>query len=550
MKRTVEEIKRRRSVGPFGHDDLEEDAETAGIERHADAEENAEDDSEDDQQSGEEEENSDKENGRASPVRPPSPHKPKLDVSETSPDIPTPLSPTRIALDLDLEVERTPLPQLTRPTGTSRRQHTNTLSEPQTPALTSVKHLFPPPVAVPSTPAVKSVRALFRGAGKGAEMGIREEVLDGVEEMMLTPDGYRARDENVPEQVIAEEEHEQEEQERTRVAEKEKEERKPARATSRKTPVPTSAPTTAAARRRTTRAVVGPGATGSNVREFSTSRPVARMEPVPSKRAQMVLPKRAEKEKEKATAVAPELESEPAPGVSAEERDEVAPQLVVQKKPVKARLLRARKGVTTETSDEEPVAAPKTGNTSTELRTRPASTEPRTRAASTDPRTRTTTATTTRKAQVDDVDTVPKARATRSRATPVPAARSEPAKTRARPVAKPKAATTTTRAPSRIKMRSAEDEEDADDPLDSIALPEAPAPPQRTRRTRAATAPVKEEEVDVQVPGKTKSATTTRRRAAAVVDKENTPSSSKEDESERKKEVEVKRTTRTTRSRA
>jgi len=65
---------------------------------------------------------------------------------------------------------------------------------------------------------------------------------------------------------------------------------------------------------------------------------------------------------------------------------------------------------------------------------------------------------------------------------------------------------------------------------------------------------VKEEEVDGQIPvpvlGKAKSATTTRRRGTAVVDKENTPSSSKEDESERKKEMEVKRTTRATRSRA
>ncbi|OJA16671.1 hypothetical protein AZE42_10269, partial [Rhizopogon vesiculosus] len=324
------------------HDDLEEDAETAGTERHADAEENTEDDSEDDQQAGEEEENSDKENGRASPVRPPSSHGPKPDVSETSHHMPTPLSPTRIALDLDLEVEKTPLTQLTRPTGTSRRQHTNAFSGPQTPTLTSVKHLFSPP-------AVKSMRALFRGAGKGAEMGIREEALDGVEEMMLMPDGYRARDKDVPEQVIAEE-HEQEEQERTRVAEKEEEERKPVRATSQKTPVPPSAPITTAARRRTTRTVVGTGVTGSNAREFSTSRPVARTEPVPSKRAQMVLPNRAEKEKEKATAVAPELESEPAPGVLAEERDEVATQLAVQKKPVKAGLLRARKGVATETS--------------------------------------------------------------------------------------------------------------------------------------------------------------------------------------------------------
>jgi len=63
------------------------------------------------------------------------------------------------------------------------------------------------------------MRVLFRGAGKSAEMGIREEALDGVEEMMLAPGGYRPRDEDVPEQVIAKE-HEQEEQERTRVAEK------------------------------------------------------------------------------------------------------------------------------------------------------------------------------------------------------------------------------------------------------------------------------------------------------------------------------------------
>ncbi|OAX33710.1 hypothetical protein K503DRAFT_497224 [Rhizopogon vinicolor AM-OR11-026] len=178
------------------------------------------------------------------------------------------------------------------------------------------------------------MRALFCGAGKSAEMGIREEALDGVEEMMLTPDGYCARDDDVPEQVIAEE-HEQEEQERTRVADKDEKERKPARATSRKTPVPPSAPTVTAARRRTTRAVVGTGVTGSNGREFSTSRPVTRTEQVPSKRAQMVLPKRAEKENGKATAAAPEPEPEPVAGVSAEERDEVTPQLAVQKKPAK-----------------------------------------------------------------------------------------------------------------------------------------------------------------------------------------------------------------------
>lgn len=363
MKRTVEEIKRRRSVGPFGHDDGpedEEEADTAGTGRRGDVKDKEEADYNEDHHAAEEEENSDKENGRASPLLlPPSSPERELDVAETSPHTPTPLSPTRIALDLDLELERMPLPQLTRPAGASRRQHTSAFSGLQTPALTSVKHLFPPPPAVPSTPAVKSMRALFRGAGKGANMGIREEALEGVEEMMLTPEGYRAQDEDVFEQGIAEAEREQE---RTRDTEKgkgkEKEERKPAKATTfRKppVPVPASAPTTIAARRRTTRTVVDiGGGTGSNSRGFSTSRPVERTEVVPLKRAQMALPKRAEKEKEKETltamAIAPEPEPEPEPRVSAEERDDVALQLAAQKKPAKARLLRARKGVATETS--------------------------------------------------------------------------------------------------------------------------------------------------------------------------------------------------------
>ncbi|OAX32656.1 hypothetical protein K503DRAFT_805040 [Rhizopogon vinicolor AM-OR11-026] len=130
------------------------------------------------------EENSDKENGRASPLRPPSSHKPKFDVSETSPHTPTPLSPTRIALDLDLELERMLLPQLTRPTGTAPDPHSH-VSEAS---------------SLPPKPAVKSMRVLFRGAGKSTEMGIREEALDGVEEMMLAPGGHPPRDEDVPEQ--------------------------------------------------------------------------------------------------------------------------------------------------------------------------------------------------------------------------------------------------------------------------------------------------------------------------------------------------------------
>jgi hypothetical protein len=341
MKRTVEEIKRRRSVGPFGHDEQEEeDAETADPRQRVVADEDAED-MEEGHQTGEEEENSDKENGHTSPLLPPSSPELEPDVTEISPHTLAPLSPTRIVLDLDLdlELERTPLPQLMRPAGTSRRQHTNAFSGLQTPALTSVKHLFPPPLPVPSTPAVKSMRSLFREAGMSAGLGIREEALDGIEEMMVTPEGYRVRAEDAPEQEIEIEEGQQEQ-----------EVSKPARTTSRKTPVPVpaSAPTTTAARRRTTRTAV---AIGSNSREMSTSRPVSRAETVPSKRTQMVLPKRAGKEKDKVNVMVPESHPQPAPGVFAVgTEDEVTPLFAIPKKPVKVRLLRARKGATAETS--------------------------------------------------------------------------------------------------------------------------------------------------------------------------------------------------------
>lgn len=555
MKRTVEEMKRRRSLGPFGEDEREyeedgEDNNTADAEQRMDVEENTEEDIDEEQQTGEEEEeNSDKENGLASSLREPrsSLHpEPDLEMTDSSEHMPAPLSPTRIALDLDLELERTPLPQLTRPT--SRPQHKNapSFAGPQTPALASLKHLFPPPAPVPSTPAVKSMRSLFRGAGKGTgmEMEMETDMLEGVGEMMVTPEGYRARVEDVDE---GEGDMKREEQTNRRETE---EQRKPVKTTSRKTPVPVPAsgpgPTTTAARRRT-RTTTATGATASKEREPPTSRTVSRVEATATKRAPIVLPKRAEKEKEKAKMPVPAPEPAPKPdaGDEAEEDEirEIPPQFIAQKKPARPRLLRARKGITTDNSDEEPAAAPRTRDASTEPRMRPASTEPRARVAST---------TTARKTKMDVVETAPKTRAARSRATPVPVARSEPAKARPRVLAKPKVAITTSRAPSRSKMRSTEDDDDADgdDPLDSIAQPEAPAPTQRARRTRAVTAPVKEEDIDVLVPGKAKSTTTTRRRAVTAVDKENTPSSSKEDEGERKKEVEVKRTTRATRSRA
>ncbi|KAG2747329.1 hypothetical protein P692DRAFT_20806995 [Suillus brevipes Sb2] len=545
MKRTVEEMKRRRSVGPSGEDEREheedgDDEDTAGAEQRMDVEENAEDEIDEEQQTGEEEENSDKENGVASSLREPqSTSQPEIDLETSDPSahMPALLSPTRITLDFDLELERTPLPQLTRPTSCLQHKNAPSFGGPQTPALASLRYLFPPPASVPSTPAVKSMRSLFRGAGVGVGVEMGEDMLEGVGEMMITPEGYRVRIEDVHER---EGEMERVEQTDMRVTE---EQCKPARTTSRKTPVPILAsgprPTTTAARRRT-RTTTATGATTSKEKESSTSRTVSRVETVVTRRVPVAPPKRAEKEKEKAKMPepAPELESaaEPAEGGAGEVDAirEIPSQPAAQKKPARARLLRARKGVTADNSDEEPAAAP---------RTRDASTEPRARVATT---------ITARKTKLDVVETAPKSRGARSRATPVPIARSEPAKARSRVPAKPKAATTTTRAPSRSNMRSMEDDDDADgdDPLDSIAQPEAPAPIQRARRTRAMTAPVKEEDVDVPVPGKAKNPTTTRRRAVTAVDKENTPSSSKEDEGERKKDVEVKRTTRVTRSRA
>ncbi|KAG2356395.1 hypothetical protein BDR07DRAFT_450202 [Suillus spraguei] len=548
MKRTVEEMKRRRSVGPFGEDEREyeedgEDDNIAGAEQRMDVEENVEENIEEEQQIGEEEESSDKENGLASSFREPqsSSHpEPDLETIDPSEHMSVPLSPTRIALDLDLELERTPLPQLTRPT--SRPQHKNapSFAGPQTPALASLKHLFPPPAPVPSTPAVKSMRSLFRGAGKGAGMDMEEDVLEGVGEMMVTPEGYRAHVEDVDEQG---DEIKGEEQVNRRETE---ERRKPPKTTSRKAPVPASGPgpTTTAARRRT-RTTTATGATTSRERESSTSRTVSRVETVLTKRVPILPPKRTEKEKERAKmpepAPKPVAKSDAEDEAKGDEIQEIPPQPAAQKKPARARLLRARKGVAADDSDEEPAPVPKTRDTSTEPRMRAASTEPGARVV----------ATTARKTKVDAVEMIPKTRATRSRSIPVPVARSEPAKARPRVLVKPKAATTTTRAPSRGTMRSTEDndDDDGDDPLDSIAKPEAPAPIQRARRTRAVTAPVKEEDVDVPVPGKAKNTTTTRRRAMMAVDKENTPSSSKEDEGERKKEVEVKRTTRATRSR-
>ncbi|KAG2118297.1 hypothetical protein DEU56DRAFT_145209 [Suillus clintonianus] len=360
MKRTVEEMKRRRSVGPFGEDEREdedgEDAEdTVGAEQRMDVDDNAEEDIDGEQQTGEEEENSDKENGLASVLREPessSRPEPEVEMSDPSEHMPAPLSPTRIALDLDLELERTPLPQLTRPTSRAQHKTATSFSGPQTPALASLKHLFPPPAPVPSTPAVKSMRTLFRETGKGVGMGMGEDVLEGVGEMMVTPEGYRARVEDVDEREGAKEGKEQANRIET------EEQRKPTRTTSRKTPVPVpaSGPTATAARRRT-RTTTVTGATASKDREPSTSRTVSRAEIVPSKRVPVASLKRTEKEKEKAKMPEPAPEPEHAPEPDAEDEAEaddeimdILPQPAAQKKPARARLLRARKEVAAENS--------------------------------------------------------------------------------------------------------------------------------------------------------------------------------------------------------
>ncbi|KAG2743467.1 hypothetical protein P692DRAFT_20838345, partial [Suillus brevipes Sb2] len=171
----LEEMKRRRSVGPSGEDEREheadgDDEDTAGAEQRMDVEENAEDEIDEEQQTGEEEENSDKENGVASSLREPqSTSQPEIDLETSDPSahMPALLSPTRITLDFDLELERTPLPQLTRPTSCLQHKNAPSFGGPQTPALASLRYLFPPPASVPSTPAVKSMRSLFRGAGVG-----------------------------------------------------------------------------------------------------------------------------------------------------------------------------------------------------------------------------------------------------------------------------------------------------------------------------------------------------------------------------------------------
>ncbi|KAG2129169.1 uncharacterized protein EDB93DRAFT_140564 [Suillus bovinus] len=346
MKRTVEEMKRRRSLGPFGdneheHEEDDEENDTVDTEQRRDVEKNAEKDIDEERQTGEEEENSDKENGLVSSHREPqssSQPEPDLEATDPSEHMSTPLSPTRIALDLDLELERTPLPQLTRPTSRPQNKNASSFAGPQTPALASLKHLFPPPAPVPSTPAVKSMRSLFREASKGVGMEIEEDALEVVGEMMVTPEGYRARVEDVDERVgvMKREGHS-----------------KPLRATSRKAPVPAPGPgpTTIAARRRT-RTTTATGVTASKERESSTSRTVSRVETVVTKRVPIALPKRAEKEKEKAKMPEPEPVAEPDAEDEADEDEirEIPPQPAAQKKPARARLLRARKGVTTDNS--------------------------------------------------------------------------------------------------------------------------------------------------------------------------------------------------------
>ncbi|KIK91166.1 hypothetical protein PAXRUDRAFT_831074 [Paxillus rubicundulus Ve08.2h10] len=192
MKKTVEEMKRRRSVGPICEAEDEEygakhDLDVGGT-------------SDDVQGEGLEslnEEGSDKENGGAESGI-------EIDEAVQQPEGNTVDENAGVVVvdeekDEDAPVDF-PLPALTR------------LSIPQTPTLESLKHLFPQPKssAASNTPAVKSMRDLFKNTRSDVphtprmqgmrDMFLREErgkqisetpVFEGVGEMMQTPPGYR-----------------------------------------------------------------------------------------------------------------------------------------------------------------------------------------------------------------------------------------------------------------------------------------------------------------------------------------------------------------------
>ncbi|KAH7911483.1 hypothetical protein BJ138DRAFT_1150446 [Hygrophoropsis aurantiaca] len=162
MKQTVEEMKRRRSVGPSRDND-----EDGNSEKDEDEHEAASHDG------------SDKENGGA------------VDSDRENPDISSDID------DAKNEI------QVLKP---DEKLASN--PAPQTPHLETLKHLFPAPKAGVNTPAVRGMRDLFKQS-KGVTMtstprmdGLRDMYLregkrapdtpafEGMEEMLTAPDGY------------------------------------------------------------------------------------------------------------------------------------------------------------------------------------------------------------------------------------------------------------------------------------------------------------------------------------------------------------------------
>ncbi|KAL4072335.1 hypothetical protein J3A83DRAFT_4093088 [Scleroderma citrinum] len=193
MKQTVEVMKRRRSVGSLwgGDDEGKLDQEVGHLEQSS-AVNNQEEDMDE----------SDKENdGAGDDVEMANTQQTAQDAGEAEPD--TVYEEKVVANEKDEDAPADlPLPSLTR-------KSTN----PQTPQLESLKHLFsqPKPNTIAATPAVQSMRHLFKNAPPTdtetprmddmRNMFLREErsgqviatpTFEGVGEMMRTPLAYRA----------------------------------------------------------------------------------------------------------------------------------------------------------------------------------------------------------------------------------------------------------------------------------------------------------------------------------------------------------------------
>ncbi|KAH7928990.1 hypothetical protein BV22DRAFT_1057782 [Leucogyrophana mollusca] len=176
MKKTVEEMKRRRSVGPSWEGEEEE-----------------EHDKDEDQpdEGAESQEGSDKENGGATDS--------EIDVPDVTGDVQMLSGEEESEGEEQDRNDENAVPH----SGAVKNDVSHT------PHLETLKHLFPAPKAGPSTPAVRSMRDLFKKPqGETSmqtprmdgmrDMYLREEkrvpdtpVFEGVGELLKTPTGYR-----------------------------------------------------------------------------------------------------------------------------------------------------------------------------------------------------------------------------------------------------------------------------------------------------------------------------------------------------------------------